>query len=410
MPIAAHGVLNGGMEYGVLPLPHRRVVSFQLRVLAGCCNDPQEKLGLARLVTETIDKGTAKRSGKELSDAFDAIGAAHSSSAGRETLTFSCTVLPEQFERAVELHAEMLLAPSFPADAFRVNLDLARQELIALEDDAQGLADKLLARHTYGPVLGRHALGEEETLARISLEDVTGFSRQLVRPERMLLAVAGAIEPQRVADVFGRFFGDGAAAAQDGRVSFPVEFVPAVHHYDKELEQEQIGVGFPGVGMTHEEYPTQKVILGVLSGGMSGRLFTEVREKQGLVYWVSAWHETPRNAGMIFLGASTTPERCERTYATLLREVDRLAEDLAEDELQRAITGLVANSETRGDTTSAHCNELASDLFHFGRPVPREEKLARVQAVTIEHVKRYLATHPRDRRCVVTVGPKALAG
>jgi predicted Zn-dependent peptidase len=142
---------------------------------------------------------------------------------------------------------------------------------------------------------------------------------------------------------------------------------------------------------------------------MSSRLFTEVREKQGLVYWVNAWQETPRGSGVIFLGASTTPQRCDQTYKTLMGEVDRLAEDIEVQELERAVTGMVSSLETRGDSTSARCNELATDLFYFGRPRRDEEQIDRLRAVTVDDIRRYLNTYPRDRRCVVTLGPKALA-
>jgi predicted Zn-dependent peptidase len=138
------------------------------------------------------------------------------------------------------------------------------------------------------------------------------------------------------------------------------------------------------------------------------RLF-EVREKQGLVYWVSAWQDTPRGTGMIFMGASTTPERCDKTYTTLLREVERLSEDIEQEELQRAIIGIVAHNETRGDTTRSYCGELANDLFQFGRPIPREEKLAKIRGVTIEGMKRYLAAYRADPRCVMTLGPRPLS-
>jgi predicted Zn-dependent peptidase len=113
---------------------------------------------------------------------------------------------------------------------------------------------------------------------------------------------------------------------------------------------------------------------------------------------------------MVFLGASTTPERCDQTFTALLREVDRLSEDLVQDELDRAVTGIVASQETRGDATRARCAELASDLFFFGRPVPPEEKVAKLQAVTIDDIRRYLAENPRDRLCVLTLGPRPLAG
>ncbi len=165
---------------------------------------------------------------------------------------------------------------------------------------------------------------------------------------------------------------------------------------------------WPGVKMTDDAYPAERLTLAILSDGMSSRLFTEVREKQGLVYWVDAWGEHPRDIGMIFMGASTTPARCEQTVRTLLQEVNRLSEDVTEEELSRAQVGIIAKSKTHGDITRARAGELSSDLFHYGRPVPLAEKHDWISAVTIADVQRYLAAHPRDKRCVLTLGPRAL--
>jgi predicted Zn-dependent peptidase len=403
-----HDFLPCGLEYGVAPLPRRHIVTFEIRVLAGAACEPEDKLGLARLVVETIDKSSRHRTGRELSDAFDAIGASRRCGSGRETTTFACTVLPEHFEQAVALHAELLREPTFPADVFEANVELARQELLALEDDAQSLADKLLSRRAYGPLLGRHPLGESETLSRITRMDLEQYWRRFFGAGRVVAAVAGAIEPHRVADILQRQFTGFGSSERLGREPYTLSFSPGTEHHPKELEQEQIGICWPGVGVTHDDFPTQQVMLGILSGGMSARLFTEVREKQGLVYWVNAWQEAPRGAGMIFLGASTTPDRCDRTFETLLSEVDRLAETIESEELERAVTGILAQLETRGDTTRSRCTELLNDLFFFGRPIPEEEKIAKVKAVTIDAIRGYLKTYPRDRLCVVTLGPRPI--
>jgi predicted Zn-dependent peptidase len=398
-----------GIEFAALPLAQRHIVSFQIRMLGGASCDPEDRLGLARLVTETLDKGTAKRSGRELLDAFDAMGAMQRSGTGRETATFTCTVLPEHFEAAVELLAEMIRTPTFAEDAVAVNKELAKQELVALEDDAHSLADKLLAQQALGSPLGRHPLGERETLERLTRDDLHAHWQAHFAGGRMMVAVAGAIDPSVAADIFEREFTGFGAMARAGRDPYPCGFAPQMLHHEKDLEQEQIGVAWPGVDPTHADYPVQRVVLGILSGGMSGRLFTEVREKQGLVYWVGAWHETPRGSGVLCVGASTTPERCDQTYETLLREVDRLGEDVEADELERAVTGLVARHATRGDTTQARASELANDLFYWGRPIALEEKIAQLEAVTVEDVRTYLAKYPRDKRCVVTLGPRPLA-
>ncbi|MFQ5463599.1 MAG: M16 family metallopeptidase [Phycisphaerae bacterium] len=405
-----HGSLPCGIEYGLTRLPDRHVVAFQIRILSGVANEPTSLLGLARVLEETFDKGTETKTGRELADAFDAIGASISSGVGRETTTFTCTTLPEHFEQAVALHAEMLRTPTFPRDAVEVNINLAEQEFAGLEDDPQGLVDKRISKMAYGPILGRHALGELEAVKRLTRGDLESHWRSYYHAGRMLVSVAGNQSPAQVEDVFERHFSGFGSSDRAGRAAWEVAFSPETAHQPKELEQEHIAIAWPGVDVTHEAFSVQQVALAILSGGMSARLFTEVREKLALVYWVSAWQETPRDAGMIFLGASTTPKRCAQTYEVLLREVDRLAEDIEQEELDRAITGLVAQRETRGESTRARCSEMVGDLFFYGHPRPQEEKIAKIKAVTVDDVRSYLKEYPRDPRCVVTLGPCALDG
>lgn len=408
-PTTLHERLPCGIEFGAMHLPGRRIQSLQIRVLAGICNEPKDKLGIARLITETIDKGTENYSGQELFDAFDAIGARTGGSTGRETTTCTCTVLPENMDRAIELHAEFLRRPTFPQDVLDVTIDLTRQELKAIHDDPQAIVDRELGRRAYGDPLGRHSLGTEETLSAITRDDILNHCRQMLGCGRMLVATAGPLEPRAVADMLEKHFAGFGSAEEAGHAPFPVQFTPGTYHLPKDLEQQQIGLCWPGVSATHDDLPVQAVTIGVLSGGMSGRLFTEVREKRGLVYWVGAWQETPRGTGMMLMGASTTPQRSDQTYETLLAEVDRLSEDLEEEELERAKTGILASRETRGDSTRARCAELASDLFFFRRPRSVDEKIERVRRVTMGDVKRYLNEHPRDSLCVVTHGPRELA-
>jgi predicted Zn-dependent peptidase len=403
-----HRRLSCGIEVAVEVLPLRKVASLEWRVLSGLVCEPADKLGLAFLTEQTLNKGTAKRSGPELSDAFDALGALHGSWVGRETIGFRCTCLAEYLDSVIDLYAEMLRTPTFPPESCDVALELARQELASLEDDPGELLRKWTARHAYGPVLGRHLFGEHETLARIGRDDIVGFWRRQFDPRLMQIAAAGAIDPDRLAEKLEQAF---AGSGEGGKTSegTAMTFAPGRWHYNKELEQQYISICWPGVPVTDPRYYTERVMIALLGEGMSSRLFTEVREKQGLVYWVGAWHEHPRRGGMIHLGASSTPARCAQTYRTLLREVDRLAEDLTEEELDRAKRLLIVRMETHGDMTRSRASELAGDLFYYGNPVSTESKIAAVRAVTLNDVRRYLHENPRDHPCVVTLGPKALS-
>jgi predicted Zn-dependent peptidase len=402
-----HRRLDCGVELAALPIDGRRTTAYEIRIFAGLADEPEDKLGLAHIVDETIDKGTERRRAREVSDAFDAIGADASSGVGRESFVFRCSCLPEYVEQALTLHAEMLRTPVFPDEFVKVALELGQQELTALEDDPSELTRKQLSPHAYGKLLGRHELGTRETLGRITREDIHNYWKAYFIAARMQVAVAGAVDFDKVARHIEKSFSGFGGGGCDGREPFRVDFSPGTRHQDKELEQLHILMCWPGAAVSDDDYAVERVVLTILGRGMSSRLFTEVREKQGLVYSVGAWDEHPRGAGMIFIGASTKPARGEETVSALLREVDRLSEDVTEEELARAKVRIIAKAQTHGDITRARTGELGSDLFYHGRPVPLAEKNDRVAAVSIADVRRYLAAHPRDRLCVQTLGPKA---
>jgi predicted Zn-dependent peptidase len=410
MTATVHRRLDCGIDFAAEPLANRQTVSLHISFRSGTAYEPQDQLGVARLVEQTLSKGTTKHDGRGLSDAFDALGIQRASGTGRETIVFRCTCLPEFLGQAVELYAEMLATPTFPEDACRVAVDLALQELAALQDDPMDLARKLVHEQAYGPRLGRDPLGCPETLARIARAEIEAYWTGTFSAERMQVIAAGALDADRLADQLERIFEGFGRPGDPARDPIPLVFTPCSRHHPKDQEQNYIMLCWPGLARTDPQEQVERVMVNILSGGMSGRLFTEVREKQGLVYWVGAWLERPRGSGMIHIGASTTPERCDRTYATLLREVDRLAEDVTEDELHRAIIGITARKERESDLTHVQVSELADDLFYFGRPIPVEEKLAKVRSVTISDIRCYLESHPRERLSVLTLGPRQLNG
>ena len=136
-----HRTLDCGIEFAANVLPDRHTVSFELRFLAGMTSEPADLLGLARIVEETMDKGTEKRDGRGLADAFDAIGVKHGSWTGRQATGFNCICMPEHLDQAIDLHAEMLRTPTFPDDMCEVAKQLGEQELSAeaLVKVAEGL-------------------------------------------------------------------------------------------------------------------------------------------------------------------------------------------------------------------------------------------------------------------------------
>lgn len=403
-----HTTLDSGIELAVDLLPQRQTVALCFRLLAGLVDEPEELTGVGSIVERTLSKGTQHYDGRGLADAFDRLGAQWSSASGRQSMMIRVLCLPELVLEVVDLVAEMIARPTFPEDACRVAVELAQQELRQMEDEPADLLHVLIQRLTLGPVLGRHPGGTPESLARITPEVVRAHWQRVVHAGRLQVAAAGPVDPAALARRIARALADLRCAEPAGRDPAPVDFTPGRAHRPKELEQEYLALTLPGLPRTDADFAVEQVLIGVLSGGMSGRLFTEVREKQGLVYWVGAWHEQFRGRGVIHLGASTTPERCDRTLATLLGELRRVGEDLTEAETVRARDGLIAQDETEDDLTRARAGALSDDLFHFGRPVGQGPRLDALRAVTVERVAEYARRLPLDRLCVATLGPRAL--
>ena len=404
-----HRDLDSGVEFASELLPSRRTVALCVRLLSGVVDEPAELSGLNTLVARTLSKGTHKFTGQQLADEFDQRGIQWGVASGRQTTLARVLCLPEFLDDAIDLLGELFCRPAFPETACQVAIDLAQQDLQQLEDEPQDLVRVRLQRLTLGPVLGRNPGGDVESLARITPANFQSHWRQAYHAGRLQVAVAGPVDPDRVATRIDETFTGLGSAERSGRDITPRSNTNGRDHLAKDCQQQYIGITLPGTPKTDTEtYPIEQVMLGVLSGGMSARLFTEVREKQGLVYWVSAWGEQPRGLGIIHLGASTTPQRCQKTFDTLHRELVRLGEDLTEEEVHRARDGLCAHYQTEDDLTRARALSLSDDLFHFGRPEGLAPKLERLRKVTFDDVLAHAKQLPADDLCVATVGPADL--
>lgn len=404
----AHLDVAGGVEFAADVIPERETVALIFRVLSGLADEPAELAGIGQIVESTLSKGTALRSGRELADAFDALGAQHSSTSGRQSMQVRVVCLPEFVGEAVDLVAEMLCQPTFPPEACRVAVELAQQELKSIEDDPGDVVRRMIQRLTLGPVYGRDPVGTPETLRRVTPDAVREHWQRTYHRGRLQVAAAGPVDVGELARRLERGFAGFGNGERAARGPVGLAFTPGREHRTKDLKQQQIAITLPGAARDGVSFPVEQVLLGVLSGGMSGRLFTEVREKQGLVYSVSAWHEQLRGFGVVHLRASSTPERCARTYDTLLREIERVGRDVTEAEVVRARDGLIAQALTQDDITRTRAAGLSDDLFHFGRPVGLGPKIEAVRRVTVADVAARAREFDVARTCVATLGPREL--
>jgi predicted Zn-dependent peptidase len=384
-----------------------RSAAVNFLVLAGFVHDPPDRLGLTSVLSELITRGAGKRDSRELTLALDNLGLDRDESALAMHLRFWGATLARNLPAALEIYADILRRPHLPEEELEPVKALALQDLSGLEDEPRQKVMIELRRRLYPPPLGRDRRGTPEGIEALTVRDVRAQHKRLFQARGCILSVAGNIDWPALKDQVGRLFGDWPAGDEPtielGRPPEPTA------HLEKETTQTQIAVAYPSVPFGHPEYYDAQAAVYVLSGGMSSRLFTEVREKRGLCYAVGASYSTLKDRGSVLCYAGTTNDRAQETFDVLLAELQRLGEGIEPEEVERVQAGLKSSLVMQEESTSARAGAMASDWYYLGRVRTLDEILAAVNGLTperiVEHVRRF---PPRDYT-IVTLGPKPLA-
>ncbi len=337
----------------------------------------------------------------------NSLGVLRGGGVSTEYTTLGGALLADDFEDALAIYADIARRPLLPAEELEAERGLALQALQSVNDNpAQQLFMELGKVYFPGP-FGRPALGEVEDVRRIDHTDLVDDHAARYCPDGSILAVAGGVEPERVRAAAERLFGDwrGAPPATPKPKQ---RDEPYYQHLPKDTNQTQIGVAYGGRPIGDEHYYDERLALNVLSGGMGARLFTEVREKRGLVYNVAAVPRVYRGMGLTLGYAGTQPERAQECVDVLLNELRRIRDGVSDDELSMARTGLLSALVMQGESTGARAGAIASDLWLLGRPRSLDEIRSAVDGITLDGLNEYLAGMSEPQFTVLTLGPAAV--
>jgi predicted Zn-dependent peptidase len=387
-------------------MPAMQSAAMTLLVPAGGAGDPSDQGGAASILSDLVLRGAGERNSRDLTDYLDSLGLQRSSSVGTYHTRFACAALAEKVIESLDAYADIVQCPQLPADGFEAARDLSLQGLAGIDDDPrQKLLIELRKWHWPDP-FGRNSMGVSAELEKLSLDDVKLDFKQRYQPKDAILSIAGNIDFGSLKDRVEKLFGSWAAKPQA-----EIRLTPPPgnrHHETQKSEQTHIGIAYPSVIETDPDYYTVRMAMEILSGGMSGRLFTEVREKRGLVYNVSAGYSSLKTMGSILGYAGTSNDRAQATLDTFIAELHRLSEGVAQAELDRAKIGLKASTIMQDESTSARAGAIAHDFFIRGRIRTLDEIKSAIDSITLDQVNAYLKTHPPGPFTIVTVGPKAL--
>jgi len=399
--------LSNGLTLIVEEMDAVKSVAYTLIVPTGIVHDKIETIGASLLLTELTTKGAGNRSSRELSEAFDDIGARHSESSSAYTASYSGSLLAENLDAALPLVADMVRRPQLPKEEIDNIRSLLLQDIYSIKDNPSRRVMNELTQLYFPEPFNRPSSGEAEGIGKITINELKELFERTYSPNGAVLSIAGNVNAVQVEKLIQNLFSDWKGE----KIELP-KFGPmpkrGMHHIQVEAAQLQISLAYPSTKFAADGYYASRVASDILSGGMFGRLFIEVREKRGLCYTVYLSTSSTSLSGVNVAYAGTTPERAQETFDVMMAELKKVKGTVTEEELSRSKANIKASLVMSEESSASRAGSNASDWWWLQRLRSLDEIQDSIQAVTFRDIDRYFEDYPCDQPMIVTLGSKEL--
>ena len=392
-------------------MPHLQTASLGVWVSSGSRDEEPNEHGISHLLEHMAFKGTRRRTARQIAEEIEQVGGDLNAATSSETTAYFASVLRTDMPLAVDVLSDILTNPTFDPAELKREQNVIVQEIGASEDNPDDLVfDYLQSTAFPNQPIGRPILGTRETVCSFKNQNLQAYLARNYRGPDMVFAATGAVEHGAVvAEVerrFGQFNGPAAPAPQ------PASFGGGTRLEARDLEQVHIALALEGLAQRHADYFSLQVFTIVLGGGMSSRLFQEVREKRGLCYTISAFHAPYADTGMFGIYAGTDSADVKELMKVVVDETAAAAGSITEAEVNRAKAQIKVSLLMALESSGARARQLASQILTYGRPLPIEEIVSRIESVTVESTRAAgAALMARARPAIAALGPgKGLEG
>lgn len=413
-PLITTRTLKCGMPLLVEQMPGVRSAGVTWLLPAGSATDPDDRQGLCTMWSELVFRGAGDHDSRGQADAMDRLGISRGCDPSTFHLRLGFTLLGERLGDALPVIVDLVRRPRMEEESIEPTRDLCIQAIESLKDDPHQRAMLALKeRHAPSPI-NRSGMGTVESLSAITRDDLVSGWRRRVRPEGSILAIAGDVNAAGGADALASRLDALLDGWTGSAPSITLGTAPArgtYHHITDPSAQVQIVLMHDSPAERQLESKMERVVAGVLSGGMASRLFTEVREKRGLCYSVSESYAPERDYGRCVGYVGTTPERAQESLDVFMAELHRINTRegrVTREEFDRAMIGIKSALIFSGESTGARAAALAGDQHRLGRARSLDEVAAMYGAITLDHVNDYLSRRALGDVTIVTLGQTAL--
>lgn len=399
-------VLKNGMVILGEPMDGVESVAFSFQLPCGASLLPSGCCGAGSVISDWIFRGAGDRDSRQLIDALDGLGLHRSGCVSSGNMSLGAALEASSLAESLDIYADIILRPTLDSEQFGLAKELAVSDVLSLDDDPRGKVMMILREKFYPSPLGLPALGKIPDLENLTAKRCGSLVKEHFNLSCATFSVAGKYDFDAVSAQIEQLF-DIEQKAWDREVSLG-DTGENYTHIQHDGAQVHIGLMTPTVRISDDDYYNAVVTVAVLSGGMSSRLFTEVREKRGLCYAVGANYNTNRQAAGINSYAGTTPDKAQETLDVIIAEFERLSEGIEEYEIERAKVGLKSKLIMQSESSSFRSSGITSDYYLLGRVRGIEEIKQKLSEVTVDSVMEFLANHKFTDYTVVTIGPNSV--
>ena len=397
MPRTAHrpreihrALLPNGMRVVTEHMPNVRSVSVGIWIGTGSREESPADTGISHFIEHMVFKGTKNRSAEQIARSVDSIGGGLDAFTSKELVSYNVKVLDEHLPEAFDVVADLVRNPLFMEADIEKEKGVILEELKMEVDNPEYLIHEIFSSNFWkGHALGRPILGTKQTIRAFDRDKVEKYYKQFYTPSNILITAAGNLDHRKLVRLAERYFGDLKKSRTTKLEEKPTPHAPLVFRDKDSLEQVHVYLGVPSIPMPHEERFACYILNAMLGGGMSSRLFQNIREKQGLAYTVYSELTMYRDAGCMLIYAGTSLKIAGKVIESIVHELRELVDKkVTPEELRRAKDHLKGSFVLGLESTSSRMGNLARQELYFKRFFSLDEMLDNVERVTAEEVQK----------------------
>lgn len=378
---------ENGFRIGTDIMKDVETVTVCVAIGIGSRFEDKPQSGISHFLEHMAFKGTKKRTALEIVKEIEMVGGYMNAYTSRERTVYYIKVLKNDLSLAVDILSDILQHSSFISEEIERERGVILQELASGEDTPDDVVfDYYYETLFQNQSIGRPIIGNRETIRSFQKIDFENYIKSKYNAGNMVLSAAGNINHEEVCELASKFFTDledKNNISANRCVYNGGEFIKK----NSELTQTQFVLGYNGVGIFDDSIYSMKIANNILGGGMSSRLFQEVREKRGLVYTISSFETSFSDGGIFGIYAGTAPESLNELDKVVEAELNKITQEVQDEEMEKTISQIKAGLLMSQESTTSRAQKLASNILTHGRYIPNEELISKFQAVSKEDVK-----------------------